>query len=166
MRRFYAKLFSLTVVFAASPSAQNYPAAPSKGYPPPPPANSETACPWLTEGSAANALGGKVRVILSLTSFTQGTCTFVKTEDPQDQLKVFVGAANVPSCPAGSAHVTGIGVEASRCRLPLAHQGVTQMISSRVREINLAVTVSTSKSGDPAEAAIEQIAEQVAGNLF
>jgi hypothetical protein len=166
MRHFYAKLFSLTVVFAASLSAQNYPAAPSKGYPPPPPANSETACPWLTEGSAANALGGKVRVILSLTSFTQGTCTFVKTEDPQDQLKVFVGAANVPSCPAGSAHVTGIGVEASRCRLPLAHQGVTQMISSRVREINLAVTVSTSKSGDPAEAAIEQIAEQVAGNLF
>jgi hypothetical protein len=166
MRHFYAKLFSLTVVFAASLSAQNYPAAPSKGYPPPPPANSETACPWLTEGSAANALGGKVRVILSLTSFTQGTCTFVKTEDPQGQLKVFVGAANVPSCPAGSAHVTGIGVEASRCRLPLAHQGVTQMISSRVREINLAVTVSTSKSGDPAEAAIEQIAEQVAGNLF
>jgi hypothetical protein len=166
MRRFYAKLFSLTVVFAASLSAQNYPAAPSKGSSPPPPATSETACPWLTEGSAANALGGKIRVILSLTSFTQGTCTFVKTEDPQDQLKVFVGAANVPSCPAGSAHVTGIGVEASRCRLPLAHQGVTQMISSRVREINLAVTVSTSKSGDPAEAAIEQIAEQVAGNLF
>ena len=40
------------------------------------------------------------------------------------------------------------------------------MISSRVREINLAVTVSTNKPGDPTEAAIEQIAEQVAGNLF
>ena len=40
------------------------------------------------------------------------------------------------------------------------------MISSRVREINLAVTVSTNKPGDPAEGAIEQIAEQVAGNLF
>ena len=158
------KLFSLTVFFAASLSAQNYPAAPSKGYPPPPPASSETACPWLTEGSAANALGGKVRVILSLASPTQGTCTFVKTEDPQDQLKIIVGAGNVPSCPAGSAHVIGIGVQASRCRLPLAHE--TQMISSRVREINLAVTVSTSKSGDPAEGAIEQIAEQVAGNLF
>jgi hypothetical protein len=164
MRTFYAKLFSLTVFFAASLSAQNYPAPPSKGYPPPPPANSETACPWLTEGSAANALGGKVRVILSLASPTQGTCTFVKTEDPQDQLKIIVGAGNVPSCPAGSAHVIGIGVQASRCRLPLAHE--TQMISSRVREINLAVTVSTNKSGDPAEGAIEQIAEQVAGNLF
>jgi hypothetical protein len=70
----------------------------------------------------------------------------------------------VPSCPAGSAHVAGIGVQASRCRLPLAHE--TQMISSRVREVNLAVTVSTNKSGDPAEGAIEQIAEQVAGNLF
>jgi hypothetical protein len=164
MRSFYAKLFSLTVFFAASLSAQNYPAAPSKGYPPPPPASSETACPWLTEGSAANALGGKVRVILSLASPTQGTCTFVKTEDPQDQLKIIVGAGNVPSCPAGSAHVAGIGVQASRCRLPLAHE--TQMISSRVREVNLAVTVSTNKSGDPAEGAIEQIAEQVAGNLF
>ena len=110
--------------------------------------------------------GRKVRVILSVASFTQGTCTFVKMEDPQDQLKVFVGAANVPSCPAGSAHVVGIGVEASRCRVPLLNQGLMQMISSRVREINLAVTVSTSKSGDPAAGAIEQIAEQVAGNLF
>jgi hypothetical protein len=90
----------------------------------------------------------------------------VKTEDPQDQLKVFVGAGNVPSCPAGSAHVVGIGVQASRCRLSLAEEGLTQMISSRVREINLAVTVSTSKPGDPAAGAIEQIAEQVAGNLF
>ena len=72
----------------------------------------------------------------------------------------------MPSCPAGSAHVAGIGLQASRCRLPLASEGLTQMISSRVREINLAVTVSTSKPGDPAEAAIEQIAEQVAGNLF
>jgi hypothetical protein len=160
-----AKLFSLTVFFAASLSAQNYP-APSKGAPPVPPSNAEPACPWLTEGSAANALGGKVRVILSLASSTQGTCTFVKTEDPQDQLKVFVGAGNVPSCPAGSAHVAGIGVQASRCRRPLANEGLTQMISSRVREINLAVTVSTSKSGNPAEGAIEQIAEQVAGNLF
>ena len=166
MRRFYAKLFSLAVFFAASLSAQNYPTAPSKGYPPPPPSNSETACPWLTEGSAANALGGKVRVILSIASFTQGTCTFVKTEDPQDQLKIFVGAANVPSCPAGSAHVIGVGVQASRCRLPLASEGLTEMISSRVREINLAVTVSTNKPEDPTEAAIEQIAEQVAGNLF
>jgi hypothetical protein len=154
-------VFSLTVFFAASLSAQNYPAAPAKGYPPPPPSSSETSCPWLTEGSAANALGGKVRVILSVASFTQGTCTFVKTEDPQDQLKVFVGAGNVPTCPAGSAHVVGVGVQASRCRL-----GSTQMISSRVREINLAITVSTRKSGDPAEGAIEQIAEQVAGNLF
>ena len=160
------KLFSLTVFFAASLSAQNYPATPSKGTPPVPPSNSEAACPWLTEGSAANALGGKVRVILSLASFTQGTCTFVKMEDPQDQLKVFVGAGNVPSCPAGSAPVVGVGVQASRCRLPLRNQGLTQMISSRVREINLAVAVSTSKSGDPADGAIEQIAEQVAGNLF
>jgi hypothetical protein len=155
------KLFSLTVFFAASLSAQTYPATPSKGYPPVPPKSSEAACPWLTEGSAAGALGGKVRVILNLASSTQGTCTFVKTEDPQDQLKVFVGAGNIPTCPTGSARVTGIGVQASRCRL-----GLTQMISSRVRETNLAVTVSTSKSGDPTNGAIEQIAEQVAGNLF
>ena len=81
MKSFCAKLFSLAVFFTASLSAQNYP-TPPKGAPPVPPSNSEAACPWLTEGSAANALGGKVRVIVSLASFTQGTCTFVKTEDP------------------------------------------------------------------------------------
>ena len=137
-----------------------------KAIPSPPPSNSDTTCPWLTEGSAAKVLGGKVRVILNVASPTQGTCTFVKTARPQEQLKVFVGAGNVPSCPAGSAQVIGVGDQASRCHLPLASEGLTEMISSRVREINLAVTVSTNKPGDPTEAAIEQIAEQVAGNLF
>jgi hypothetical protein len=158
-------LFCSTIFLAASLSAQNYPA--KKPATSPPPSNSGTPCPWLTEGSVANVLGGQVSVIVNLASPTQGTCTFVKTAHPQDQLKVFVGTEKVPACPAGSAHVVGIGDQAIRCHLPIATHGSTQMISGNVRTVNLAVTLSdTSRSGKQSDGAIEQIAEQVAGNLF
>jgi hypothetical protein len=115
-------------------------------------------CPWLTEGSAAKALGGDVDVIMNVTSSTQGTCTFVKTSHPQEQLKVLVGAGNIPSCPAGSARVIGVGNQASRCHLPHS----AQMISGNVRAVDMAITLS----GNQPEDALQQIAEQVAGNLF
>jgi hypothetical protein len=126
--------------------------------PPSPPTSAGTTCPWLTEGSAAKVLGGEVHVILNVASPTQGTCTFVKTAHPQEQLKVLVGAGNIPSCPAGSARVIGVGNQASRCHLPHS----AQMISGNVRAVDMAITLSGNQSDD----AIQQIAEQVAGNLF
>jgi hypothetical protein len=117
-----------------------------------------TTCPWLTEGSAAKVLGGPVHAILNVASPTQGTCTFAKTARPQDQLKVLVGAGNVPSCPAGSAKVIGVGDQASRCHLPHS----AQMISGNVRAVDMAITLSGNQTDD----ALQQIAEQVAGNLF
>jgi hypothetical protein len=150
------KLFFPAVFFAISLSAQNYP---TKKPPSSLPSSSAaTTCPWLTEGSAAKVLGGEVHVILNVASPTQGTCTFVKTARPQEQLKVLVGAGNIPSCPAGSARVIGVGDQASRCHLPHS----AQMISGNVRAVDMAITLS----GNPTEDAIQQIAEQVAGNLF
>jgi hypothetical protein len=150
------KLLFTAVFLAVSLSAQNYP---TKKPPSSPPSSSPTpTCPWLTEGSAAKVLGGPVHAILNVASPTQGTCTFVKTARPQEQLKVLVGAGNIPSCPAGSAKVIGVGDQASRCHLPHS----AQMISGNVRAVDMAITLS----GNQTEDAIQQIAEQVAGNLF
>jgi hypothetical protein len=153
MRR---KLLFSAIFLAVSLSAQNYPTKkpPSSN----PPSSAVTACPWVTEGSAAKVLGGPVHAILNVASPTQGTCTFAKTARPQDQLKVLVGAGNIPSCPAGSAKVIGVGDQASRCHLPHS----AQMISGNVRAVDMAITLS----GNQTEDAIQQIAEQVAGNLF
>jgi hypothetical protein len=149
-------LLFAAVFLASSLPAQNYPTkkAPSSN----PSSNASPACPWLTEGSAAKVLGGPVHVILNLASANQGTCTFVKTTRPQEQLKVLIGAGNIASCPAGSARVVGVGDQASRCHLPHS----TQMISGIVRANDMAITLS----GNQPEDAIQQIAEQVAGNLF
>jgi hypothetical protein len=150
------KLFFSAVFLAASLSAQNYP---TKKPPSSSPSSSAApTCPWLTEGSAAEVLGGEVHAILNVASPTQGTCTFVKSARPQDQLKVLVGAGNIPSCPAGSAKVIGVGDQASRCHLPHS----AQMISGNVRTVDMAITLSGKQPDD----ALQQIAEQVAGNLF
>src|SRR5277367_353557 len=153
MRR---KLLFSAVFLAASVYAQNYPAKkpPSSN----PSSSAVTTCPWLTEGSAAKVLGGEVHVILNVASATQGTCTFVKAARPQEQLKVLVGGGNIPSCPAGSAKVIGVGDQASRCHLPHS----AQMISGNVRAVDMAITLF----GNQPEDALQQIAEQVAGNLF
>jgi hypothetical protein len=156
MRR---NLLLSAMFLAVSLSAQNYPAKkPPSSLPP---SSTSPTCPWLTEGSAAKVLGGPVHVILKVASPTQGTCSFVKTARPQEQVKVLVGAGNIPSCPAGSAKVIGVGDQASRCHLPHS----TQMISGNVRTVDMAITLSGG-SGNQTEDAIEQIAEQVAGNLF
>jgi hypothetical protein len=150
------KLLFTATFLVGSLSAQNYP---TKKPPSSLPSSSAApACPWVTEGSAVKALGGPVHAILNVASPTLGTCTFVKTARPQEQLKVLVGAGNLPSCPAGSAKVIGVGDQASRCHLPHS----AQMISGNVRAVDMAITLSGNLSDD----AIQQIAEQVAGNLF
>jgi hypothetical protein len=52
----------------------------------------------------------------------------------------------------------GSGDQASRCHLPHS----AQITSGNVRAVNMAITLS----GNPTEGAIQQIAEQVAGNIF
>jgi hypothetical protein len=135
-------------------------------------ARSDRVCPWLTEGSAARALGGDVHLTVSLTNPKEGFCTFVRPEVPLDELKVIVGGVNIPSCPVGSAKVVGVGGQASRCRLTRSAKEVTDMVSGKVRNANFTITFSrngaavSTKSVTLKAGAIEEIAEQVAGNLF
>ncbi|HEX5236577.1 MAG TPA: hypothetical protein VFW25_14755 [Silvibacterium sp.] len=122
------------------------------------------ACPWLTQGNAAWALGGDVTVTAAVTSATEGSCAFLR--GPQS-LEVVVSAKALESCPTGSAALKGIGNEAARCSRPAARGETAEMISSRVRNVQFVVTLTSRgrKSATPDDA-LEQVAEQVAGNLY
>jgi hypothetical protein len=132
--------------------------------------HAQTGCPWLTEGSAAHALGGDVSATVKVAE-GEGTCTFSRQGGAADSLEVSVSKAVLPSCPSGSTSLRGIGNEALTCRHEEAHESV-EMISSRVRDLHFTATLTTHaqktppKAEDPQNDALEQIAEQVAGNLY
>lgn len=131
-------------------------------------------CPWLTQGSAETALGGRVSATVKVSSSGEGSCTFLRQEGPRDTLKVVVQKAAMGSCPAGSPELKGIGNEAVMCTMRRSPNESVEMIVSRVRELHFTVQVTTHKRGSAAgdgrpdrmDSALEQLAEQVAGNLF
>jgi hypothetical protein len=132
--------------------------------------HASTGCPWLTQGSAAHTLGGEVSVTVKV-SEGEGTCSFTRQQPPADSLEVIVSKAALAACPPGSMALRGIGNEALTCRRGGPHDELIEMISSRVRDSHFTVTMtsrarSTAKSDDPQNDALEQIAEQVAGNLY
>ncbi len=132
-----------------------------------PATKSSARCPWLTEGSAASALGGEVHVAVTVAGPFQGSCSFVRQNDPARQLKILVGPGSIPSCPQGSEKVVGVGTRASRCRVSASAGESTEMISGAVRETNVAILLGRGKSGSPRKRdLLEELAEQVAGNLF
>lgn len=130
-----------------------------------------TTCPWLTQGSAATALGGAVTATMQIAESGEGSCTFTRHDGPKDVLKIVVSKAMLESCPAESAKPKGIGNEASLCKVQRSPNEAVELLVSRVREFHF--TISMSVHGDEsqaeishAEEAVKQIAEQVAGNLF
>ena len=133
--------------------------------------HAQTGCPWLTDGSAAHALGGEVSATVKVAE-DEGTCTFARQHDAAGSLEITVSKAALPTCPSGSTSLRGIGNEALTCRHEEAHSESVEMISSRVRDLHFTVTLTsrdqkkTSKPEDPQNDALEQIAEQVAGNLY
>lgn len=164
---------TLLTLFSAVVAAQNPPATAPKNSPAQVPASATApVCPWFTERSAATALGGDVRVTLALASGSQGTCTFINQQSPEDELKIIVGGNNVPLCPPGSTKVVGVGTRANRCRVTASQGEIQEMIGGAVREKNFAVVLSTRgdssarSSPNPKTDILQQIAEQVAGNLF
>jgi hypothetical protein len=164
---------TLLTLLSAVAAAQNPPlAAPKNGPPQLPASNSAPVCPWFTERSAVTALGGDVKVTLTLATGTQGICTFIKQQSPEDELKIIVGGNNVPSCPPGSTKVVGVGTRANRCRMTASQGGIQEMIGGAVREKNFAVIIamrvdpSAASSPSPKTDILQQVAEQVAGNLF
>ena len=133
---------------------------------------SQPACPWLTTGSAARALGGDVSVSVSTTNNNDGSCKFLRLQDSRDSLQIQVGKGSLTGCPGEHTNLLGIGNEAAECRLPGSHGETVEMVNSRVRDVhfNMILTIFgqrvSAKSADEPEVSVEQIAEQVAGNLY
>lgn len=134
-------------------------------------ASATTTCPWLTQGSAATALGGGVTATAQIAQSGEGSCRFTRQDGPKDVLKIVVSKAPLESCPAESAKPKGIGNEAALCKVQRSPNETVELVVSRVRDLHF--TVSLSVHGDElrtginhAEENVKQIAEQVAGNLF
>jgi hypothetical protein len=132
----------------------------------------QTICPWLTQGSAARALGGDVSVTVSVSSTGEGSCEFRAQHEAVNSLEVRVGKAKLPTCSAEGTKLIGIGNEAVRCRLRSSNSETAEMVSSRVRDVYMTVALTTRGEKAPAKTpdgqgdVLEQIAEQVAGNLY
>jgi hypothetical protein len=135
-------------------------------------ARSQTTCPWLTQGSASRALGGDVSTKVSVSDTGEGSCRFLREQRSPDSLKILVSKNALASCPTESTKLTGIGNQAARCRVPGLHSKGVEMVSGRVRDLHFTVTLTSRgqksplKLPDVQQDALEQIAEQIAGNLF
>jgi len=135
-------------------------------------ARSQTACPWLTQGSASGFLGGPVSVTIKVSGGEARWCRFLRQQGSHDSLEILVGKAAPVSCPAGSAALKGIGNQAARCKAPGSRSGTVDMVSARVRDNYFTVTHTALGQKHPVTLsdgqgdALEQIAEQIAGNLY
>lgn len=130
-----------------------------------------TTCPWLTQGSAATALGGGVTATVQIAESGEGSCTFTRRDGPKEVLRIVVSKAPLESCPAESAKPKGIGNEAALCKVQRSPNEAVELLVSRVRDLHFTVSLSVHGGESPtgasqAEDAVKQIAEQVAGNLF
>jgi hypothetical protein len=157
--------FLLLLVFFSG-SQYSAPSTPLKMAPPP----ATPACPWLTAGSAAHALGGDVSLTVTVSNGTGGSCRFARQDGSPNVLEIVVGKNMTAACPADSTKLIGIGNEASRCRIAAARGDTAEMLTSRVRDLHFSVVLReqkhSGKSANIQDDALEQLGEQVAGNLF
>ena len=80
-------------------------------------AQTPAVCPWLSVGSAADALGGPVESDLHIESSSQGTCRFLHgSGTEQESIEITIGKIDTHACPAGSAKLVGFGKEAVECK--------------------------------------------------
>jgi hypothetical protein len=135
-------------------------------------AHAQSACPWLTEGTAAAMLEGQVTVTTKLLPTGEGSCAFtLQKSGATAVIEINVAASVGGSCPANSAKLAGIGNEAVYCTEDRSPKETTNIVRSRVRDVffvvRLTVTGKTPAAATPAQrqAVAEQVAEEVAGNL-
>ena len=153
----------------ASASAQSATPGPMQRGPE---AHAHHACPWLTEGSVARLLGGDVSAMATISDTGEGTCKFMRQQEPFYALEVTVSKTALPTCPPESSQLKGTGNQATICRISAVHGSTGELISGRVRDQYFTVTIEFAKqkgqsqSTEMREDLTEQIAEQVAGNLF
>ena len=162
-RSFPAFLLCLALLAGSQPGA---PACAQTGSPP----AVQKSCPWLSAGSAAKALGGEVDVMSASAGTVEGSCRFSRRDSPTASLEIAVGKAAHPGCPAGSMELVGIGNEAKRCNTHDVRGEISEMLTGRVRDVPFSLILRgpkhDPKPSDRQNDALEQLAEQVAGNLF
>jgi hypothetical protein len=139
-------------------------------------AQDQLACPWFTAGTAAATLGGPTLSAVKLTDSTErpdGSCTFTLSQGVVlSTLEIVVTRSPKPACPSDSPKLTGIGNEATICRLDRSTTQLRYAIDSRVRDLYLRASLTiqggspTSKSTPNQQQLLERVAEQVAGNLY
>jgi hypothetical protein len=131
----------------------------------------KSSCPWLTQGTAAWALGGDVSATVNMSTSAEGSCKFSRLQGPPDSVEIVVRKTALPACPAASLELKGIGNQATRCSCPASHGEDVEMISSRVRDLYFTVTLASrgqrsASKPDRQNDALEQISEEIAGNLY
>jgi hypothetical protein len=139
-------------------------------------AQEQPTCPWLTAGTAAATLDGPALSTVKLTGSAEqleGNCTFTLTQGVVlSTLEIVVTRTPKPACPSNSPKLTGIGNEATVCRLDRSPTEVRYAIDSRVRDLYLRTSLAiqgaspTSKNTANQQQLLERVAEQVTGNLF
>jgi len=131
-----------------------------------------TNCPWLTQGTAATALGGDVTVAVDVSETGEGACSFSRMQDPSALLKIEVSKSALAACDATATRLRGIGNAAMRCKLPGSADENAELISGRVRDLHFAIRIfphrkqASANSSDKQDDDFEHVAELVAGNLF
>jgi hypothetical protein len=135
-------------------------------------AHSQSACKWFTDGSAAALLGGPVTVSAKSLPSGEGSCTYsLQQVTTLYLLEISVANSAHGSCPQGSQKLAGIGNEAFVCRFDRLPHEIVEEVNSRVRNMYFTVSLtirgtSTSvMSPGKRQDVVQQVAEQVAGNL-
>jgi hypothetical protein len=136
-------------------------------------------CPWFTTGSAAMELGGEVTMVAHASGNLDGSCRFEHHSGKVAQtIEILVSKKDSHPCPTGSKSLQALGNEAVLCTRTNSQGSESDTIAGRVRDAYFVVTMTNvpdairepsadARPSDPFEASpLEQVAEQVAGNLF
>lgn len=139
-------------------------------------AQSPSACPWLTLGSAEKALGGDATVTVQQPAPPEGACRFALKSDPETILEITVRKTQKRVCPDGSVTLTGLGNEARKCVQKSEAGKPVDVIEARIRDLNYVIAmtrpvpsqrpVSRTPSPIPVVRPIQAVADLVAGTLY
>ncbi len=133
-------------------------------------AHAQDVCPWLTQGTAATLMGGEVSTSVHVAG-GEGMCEFLRrgsTGTHSLAMRIAVNHQTPQDCPSGE-RLTGIGQDAALCTSDAGGEHHV-IIRGRVRSIHFLLTLVGRENNASEKAlmrtALEQAAEEVAGNLF
>jgi hypothetical protein len=144
-------------------------------------ASAQTAslCPWLSSGSAAKVLGGNISLVAHANGNWEGACHFVRSDGEKPaSIDILIGKVNTHPCAEGSVKINTLGNEAVQCARTSPESQHVDVIAGRMRDVYFTVTMTDVQhaaqrlpsdahlSGPFGASLLEQVAEQVVGNLY